>query len=46
VRFRGIASLPREEGSETLSDQNISLQDACIIKRPLRGFLPHDRKQP
>ena len=46
VRFRGIVSLPREEESGTLSDQNISLQGACIIKRPLRGCLPRDRKQP
>jgi hypothetical protein len=38
--------LPREEESGTLSDQIISLQGACIIKRPLRGFLPRDRKQP
>ena len=87
VRLRGTASLPREEGSGTLSGQNISLQGAwksgnrqyeakyagtflrrhadlkgtqiwnddaksmsrdCsgTIKRPLRGFLPRDRKQP
>lgn len=87
VRFRGIASSPREAGSGSLSGQNISLQGSwkngnrqyeakysgtfvrrhadlkgiqtwndggktmnrdCsgTIKRPLRVFLPREKKQP
>jgi hypothetical protein len=41
-----IASLSRAEGSGTLSGQNTACRATGIIKRPLRGNLLRDRKQP